>query len=274
MKKYFTEEQKEEYLLSDYLKMKEKDIKSTLCEEEMRLRRTKYLIEILGDVKLDKDLYKKYINCFQSFGGRYSVRTRQDTLKDIYEITRKYNYLTIEAIEEIWFIYIRDLFEEYSIMDILEKYIKVFGKTSEAFELFIQYIEKKSDEQQKRYIEDAKNTDELKEEYSEHFIDHLKGLIVRQHYTYDEIKKYLPSSDLIKKDEEHILEISRKTRIYFGCCNPLSYTMFDSLLAGETLDNYDEVGKYYISFGGHEEVTFTKQEFLDSIKKQTKTLKK
>lgn len=273
MKKYFNEEKKEKYLLSEYLKMKKEDVKSTLCDEDIRLRRTKYLIEILGDVTLDKDMYKLYINSFQSFGGRYSVRTREDTLTDIYNIYKNYEYLSIYAIEKIWFIYIRDLFNEYNIMDVLEKIIKIFGKTEEAFELFIQYIEKKSDELQQKYIEDTLNLEELKDKYSENFISHLKDLILSQHYAYEEIKKYLPSSELIKKDEEHILELSRKTRIYFGCCNPVSYTLFDSMLENKTLDGYNEILKYYINNDREELATFTKQEFLESIKKSS-SLKK
>lgn len=269
--KYFKESEKEEKLLSEYLK---DGSKSYRWSEDARIARTKYLMDILGDVPFSQELYETFIGEFQCWGGRYDVRTKKETIKGIYEISRKYPFLTEDGIEHIWFKYIRDLFEEYSIMDVFEKYVEMFGKTDEAFELFMDYIDKKADIHQERYEQDAKLADELVSSYGQSFVDHIKGLIKREHFTYDYLKEYLPSSELIKKDEKHIHELSRKTRIYFGCCLPVSYTMFDILIEDGTLDTYTDTPTYYINSSIKEQATFTKKEFLDSIKKdRIKSLK-
>ena len=66
--KYFTKEEKEKFLLSDYLKMSDDMFKKEIFKESDRLARTKYLIEVLGDAYLDIDTYKLFIRQFQSFG--------------------------------------------------------------------------------------------------------------------------------------------------------------------------------------------------------------
>lgn len=273
MKKYFKEESSKKMLLSEYLKKNETYFARSIDSEEARIKRTEYLMDILGDVPFDEDIYKLFIDQFQCFGGRYDVRTSKDTIKGIYEITKMYPCLTKSAVDEIWFRYIKDLFCEFELTTVLDKYIKMFGTSDESFELFIDYVEKKAAIHQQKYIDDASSASELEEEYGKTFTDYVKGLITRKHYTYDEIKKYLPSSALIRKDEQHITEISRKTRIFFGCCLPVSYTMFNILLRDKTLDDYTETPTYYISSGFQEQATFTKQEFLESITKQ-KALKK
>lgn len=270
MSKYIKEKLGKEFLLSEL-----KDFDTQCFDKKDIIVRTEYLIKILGDVYMEEEIYYLFIAEFQRSGGRYDVRTKTETLKDIYDITRKYSFLTKDAIEEIWFTYIRDFYQECSILDVFDKYIKVFGKTDEMFKLFLDYVLKKTDGYQLRYIEESLKVDELSLEYSEDFIGHLKSLILRQHYSYDEISKYLPSCELIKLDEKHISEISRKERIFFGCCIPVSYSMFDILLREKTLDDYIDTPTYYISFGGCEQATFTKKEFLDSIEqRKVKKLKK
>lgn len=268
MEKYFKEEQLKEILLSEYLKKDASEFEKCIFSECDRITRTEYLIDILGDVSLDRAIYELFIKQFQCFGGKYDVRTKPDTIRGIYNIIKKYSMLTEAAISEIWFIYIKDLYEEYELLSVLDKYIEIFGKKDETFKLFIDYVEKKSDQHQQRYIEDSLQADELKEEYGEKFTNHVKSLIRRKHYTYDEIKKYLPSSELVKKDEQQLIDISTKTRIFIGCCEPVSYTMLDILLEYKTLDLYSDKPTYYISSGKKELATFTKQEFLNSISKE------
>lgn len=261
--KYFKEVLKEEKHLSEY------EVKDAQEQREVE-----YLIEVLGDVKLDEDMMKLFHQEFHSFGGRYSVRTKPETIKGVYEFTRKFPELSKDAIEEIWFRYIDDTFEKYDMKTVLDKYLEMFGKEDETFELFIGYVEKKADQEQEVKKEESHKLDDLKEEYGEKFTTHLKSLVVRQHKDAEEIRKYLPSAELIKKDEEHILDISRRTRIFFGCCQPVSYTIFDLLLEEKTLEEYTETPTYYVSTGRQEQATFTKTEFLESIEKQkTKTKK-
>jgi len=274
MRKYFSEEKKEEILLSDFLKKDSTYFEKEIYDEKNRIRRTEYLIEILGDVSMDEDVYKLFMVHFQRTGGRYRVFTRPDTIKGIYEITKKYPTLTVFGIEDIWYRYIKDLFEEYDLTKVLDKFIEEFGEKDEAFEIFIDYVEKKAEKHQQLYISESLCADELTEEYGEKFTIYVKDIILRQHYTYDEVKKYLPSAELIKIDEKHILDISTKTRIYFGCCYPVSYTMFYILLEDKTLDTFTETPTYYISSGGEEKATFTKTEFLESIENRQKMLKR
>lgn len=271
--KYFKEREKEQ-LLSEYLQKGQTDFKSCLCSEEKRIARTKYLIEILGDVAFSKEIYQQFIEKFQCFGGRYDVRTKKETIKGIYEITKKYPQFSKEAIDEIWFGYIKDLYDEYDLIGVLDKQFEIYGQKDETFELFTKYVEQAADEQQKKYIAEASKVDELKDEYSKDFVLHIKSLIKRQHYTYDDIKQCLPSTELIKKDEQHLSDISTKTRIFFGCCEPVSYTMVDLLLETKTLDSFPEIPTYYISTGREEQATFTKQEFLESIGRQKQLQKK
>ena len=264
MSEYFKKEQKEEKRLSKYLEV----------AEERQKRELEYLIEVLGDVSLDEDMMKLFHQQFHCFGGRYSVRTKPETIKGVYSFTRRFPELSKSAIDEIWFRYIDDTFQKYDMETVLEKYLEMFGKEDESFELFIGYVEKKADQEQEIKKQEAETLDELKEEYGKRFTDHLKSLVIREHKDIEEIKKYLPSAELIQKDEQHILDLSTKTRIYFGCCEPVSYTMFDILVEEKTLDTFTETPTYYISTGRKEQATFTKTEFLESIKKEKVKIKK
>lgn len=264
MEKYFKEDYEKKLLLSEYL---DKSFVSGICSEEDRKKRTEYLIDTLGDVEVDYDLYKLFISQFQRFGGRYDVRVKPETIKGIYEIVKEYPMLTTDAIDEIWFRYISDLFEEYDLVSVLHDYIKILGKGDETFSLFLEHVDKAAERQEKRYLEDSLQADELVEDYGGKFVSHIKYLITCQHYEYDEIKKYLPSSLIIKKDEQHISDISKETRIFFGCCQPVSYTMFDTLIDKKTLESYTDTPSYYISTGEIIPATFTKQKFLDSLQK-------
>ena len=134
--KYFTKEEKEKFLLSDYLKMSDDMFKKEIFKESDRLARTKYLSEVLGDAYLDIDTYKLFIRQFQSFGGPYSVLVDKDTIKGIYEIYKMYPFLTDEALGSIWYLYIRDLFEEYELPYILELFIKTYGMKDDTFEKY------------------------------------------------------------------------------------------------------------------------------------------
>lgn len=270
MSKYFQEKQ-EEIKLSKYLEQKFEKYEYGLCDEETRKIRTQYLIDILGDVSLDKKAYNLYLYQFITFGPRYDVRTDKETYKGMHEIMKKYD-LTSEAMDIIWGRYIFDLFEEYALIEMLERYIILFGKTDQAFELYIDLIDKVAKEHQKKYEKDACQIDELSE-YSDSFKDYIKSLILKKHYTYDLISKYLPSSELVTKDEEYLLHIQQKTRIFFDSCLPISYTYLKTLVEKDTLDSYIEEPTYYINKTIELPAHFTKQDYLDSIKKQ-KQLKK
>lgn len=267
MSKYFKEEQLQKFKLSEYLKKDESEFKGCIFSEEPRIARTKYIMEILGDISLDKPTYELFIKQFQSYGGRYAVRTKPETIKGIYEIQERYPYLTVDAIDEIWFVYIKDLFDTYSLVDVLQKYIDIHGQTDDALESFIDYVNRKADEFNIQFEEAAKELESYKEEYDENLVKHLQYIIKSQHIDIEDVKKSLPSSELIKKDREQLNEIAQSTRIFMGMCNPISYQMIDCLASGEGLDDYPEQLHYIINNTRKIEATFTKQEFLDSVKK-------
>ena len=274
MSKYFKEENLQKFKLSEYLEKDESEFKGCLFTEEPRIARTKYIMEILRDISLDKPTYELFIKQFQCFGGRYDVRTKPDTIKGIYEIQEKYPFLTADAIDEIWFVYIKDLFDTYSLVDVLQKYIDIHGQTDDALKTFIDYVNRKAEEFNIQFEEAAKELESYKEEYDEDLVKHLQYIIKSQHIDVEDIKKSLPSSELIKKDREQLNEISRSTRIFMGMCNPISYQMIERLATGEGLDVYPEKLHYIINSSREIEVTFTKQEFLDSVKKTNDERKK
>ena len=78
----------------------------------------------------------------------------------------------------------------------------------------------------------------------------------------------LPSKELLEKDRQQLIDISTQTRIFMGVCQPISYQMIESLAIGKGLDHYPEQPAYLINGTRKIETTFTKQEFLDSIKKR------
>ena len=97
---YFKKEVSEKHRLSEYLEYNDEDFKFLRCDKGRRTPRTKYIMEILGDVEMDEETYKLFIGQFQSFGGRYDVRTKKETIKGIYDISTKYPSLAEDALEE------------------------------------------------------------------------------------------------------------------------------------------------------------------------------
>lgn len=268
MSKFFKEELKKEYPLSEFLVKEPEEFKGCIFTEEARQCRTKYIKEILGDISLDADTYKLFITQFQCFGGRYDVRTSKETIKGIYDISKRYPQLTAAALDEIWFTYIKDLFEEYALVDILEKYISIHGQTDDAIVAYLDFVARKAKEFDAPFKETAKELDKYKEEYGERFITHLQHLMRSRHIPLEQVVDSLPSPELIKKDQEQLGEISRATRIYMDVCPPISQQMTDTLAAGESLDCYLEQPLYIINGTRNITASFTKQEFLDSVEKQ------
>lgn len=272
MKSYFKEKETKKLKLSEYLKLTE--FKCFLCDEKYREPRTKYIMEIIGDVELDEETYKLFLRQFQSCGGRYDVRLKPETIKGIYDISQKYPFLTADALDEIWFVYIHDQFEEYMLDEVLGKYIEMYGKRDEALFKYLEYVDKTAKKFDKQFIKEASKLELYCKYYDKDLIKHLQYIIKSQHIPSDKIIDCLPSSELINKDKEQLTDISTRTRIYMGACHPISYQMIESLATSEGLDYYPELPKYIINGTTTIDTTFTKQEFLDSIKERKETKKK
>ena len=268
MRKYFKDEETKKIKLSEYLKMPKSEFKYYVCEEKYKEPRIKYIIDILGDVELDKDTYISFMREFDCCGGRYDVRTKKETIKGIYSFLQKYPFLSADTIELIWFRYIHDLFEIFNLKDKLGVFFEQYGKTEKALKEYFDYVDKIADEFDKQFYEEADKLSTICEGYDSSLIEHLQGVIKRQHISVEDILSSLPSKELIYKDKTQLMEIMTQTRIYCGACHPISYQMIESLATGKGVDSYLEQPKYLINGTTTIDTTFTKQEFLDSIQKE------
>lgn len=117
--------------------------------------------------------------------------------------------------------------------------------------------------------------DSLKGIYSKRYIELLKAISQQKGISYDDIYSKLPSSDLVKKDEKFI-DTYPVARVLLGIADPASYVLTVFHIVDKIPEDYPEQPKYYISTSeGSVSAPFTKQEFLDSIKKEkTKKLEK
>lgn len=265
MSKYFKDE--DEIQLSEYAKES--------ISPEMK-KAAKYLMFCLGDVSLSKDIIEAYEDFFSHYSSKYDVKFEGDTIKGLYDFYKKFPRLSHKAFYEISFRYIKDLFEEYSLDAVFEKLIKLYGEVDDAMEMFISYIERKADELQEKYKDDASKLDEYSqiyymEEFSEfyQYISYLKSLVLTQHISVDSILASLAAPELIKQDAKQLSELSRRYRCYMGAGYPVSYLMTKSFAKKEDLSKYGDRPLYYISSSDKlEEATFTTQEFIDSIKQE------
>ena len=74
-----------------------------------------------------------------------------------------------------------------------------------------------------------------------------------------------------KKDEKQLLDFSTRTRIYMSVCYPMSYKLIEAMIKDKELSTYPEDFTYTASpTGVRIPLTFTKTEFIESIKKKQK----
>ena len=264
---YFKEKEEKKLSLSEYLKKDELKCQYHLCPEKYRAPRTKYIIDAIGDVELDESTYSLFLKQWQCSGGMYDVRTKSETFKGIYDFYKRFPFLTADALDEIWFRYISDLYQEYHLENILEIFLERFGKEDKTFKLFLSFTDEMAKFHHQKYIEDARKIESFEKEYGEEFISRIKTLIIRQHLSLETIIKCLPSAEIIQRDEEQLKSIVESTRMFFGACEPISYQMFESLVTGEGLEYYPEQPQYSICGTKKMDTTFTKKTFLESIKK-------
>lgn len=276
MSKYFVEKQEEKILLSKFIEMiGEGSYEGHLSHpKEVIAKNVGWVMDDLTDVELPISIISELYGCFHRFGGRYDVRSESDTIKGLYSLYSKYPKLSGTAIDAVSSIYIKDLFDEYDLENMLGKFISVFGETDEAFEVFYNYVEKKADELQVIYDDDAKKLEEYKLTYEPEYIEYLQGLIKYEHLSLDKIIASLPSPELVKTDKEQLRDISASTRIYFGVGYPISYSLTKRLVKDkDSLSTSDEL-YYVINNDKKVPATFTTAEFLESVKENQKIFSK
>jgi len=115
---------------------------------------------------------------------------------------------------------------------------------------------------------DLEKIDSLREFYSERYIELLKRISIKKGISFEEIFYKLPSSDLVKKDEEFTFSYPI-ARVLLGIADPASHVLTAFYIIDKIPDDYPEQPKYYISrCEGSVDAPFTKQEFLGSIQKE------
>ena len=120
-----------------------------------------------------------------------------------------------------------------------------------------------------------KKFDSLKGKYSKSYIELLKAISKQKGISYEDIYSKLPSSELVKKDEEFI-DSYPVARVLMGVADPVSYVLTAFYIIDKIPEDYPEQPRYYISTSeGSVPAPFTKSEFLESIQatKQKKKIK-
>jgi len=272
--RYFIDKEEKKISISTFQKKLEEKLLDSrhFLQDEKDVRICEYLKELFGDIELDEDLIKVFIKCFSSFGGRYLVRSEDDTLKGLLSFKKTYPTLSAKAIDEIAYYYIKDLFDEYQLESILTYFIEKYGETDLALEKYLETVDLVAKQYQKKYEQDAKSISYLEHEYDKGLTEYLQTQIKYKHISKDEILKHLPEKELVKKDEEQLLEFATRTRIHFGLCYPLSYSLIVAMTKDEELSAYPEELKYSSSFGQEMPLTFTKSEFIESTKRKQKRI--
>lgn len=267
--KYIRKEEEKKILLSTYLTELEKVLKTDhIPQDEKDYACLKHLIALFGDIELEESLIKEFIRFFSRFGERYSVLSDDDTFKGLLEIKREYPFLSTEAISDLGFHYIKDLFDTYSLDKELKVFFDVFGIDDIAFTKYLEFVDKLGEVHQKKYDRDAEEIEYLEEEYGKGLKEFLQFKIRFSHMSKDKLLECLPEKELIKEDEETLFDFATRSRIHFGVCYPKSYSLIIAMSKDGDLSSEDEELSYYSSFGKEVKVPFTKTEFIESVKKR------
>ena len=270
---YSFDKKKKEVKLSEYFKRRKFDDRDDKVASEI-------LMEYLGDVSLPVGIIEQFLDYYTCSGGRYDVRCEKESTLGLYDFYRKFPTITPEAFDDVAFLYIKDLFDEYDLIKYFEDMIAKYGKTDEAFDHFINYVDKSADLLQVKYDHDALKMNKYYALYGEKkdafysfdgFIFHLYCAIRRKHLPVDKVIEGLPSYKLIDKDRDHWNELFYGPDLYrctLQIVPPISYSMVETYAKGEDLFKvYGKRPMYKLASGKLVRAKFTTQEYLDDIKK-------
>lgn len=288
--KYFKETNDEKTIkLSDYLKEVEKELEelkkitdsylliSKRQETELKYRRIKHILESIEDVEILPSTIDAICDTFDRSKCRYgSICEKKETVKAIYEISILFPELTKEALLEISREYIRDLFEEYSLIEILSMMLRKEGISDETFKKFMDLVKDYGDKEEKIYDDIAWHIRIGLGYYSYDFIKHFEKFIKQHHISLEHFYDSLPEVDFILRDQLELKEVSKKAKDCWGMCDPITFQMLEDYLDGDTkLTRFEEQPYYYISTTKTKIPTsYTKQDFITSIQSKHKKLEK
>ena len=85
--------------LSQYLEKDENEFKGNIFSQNERIARTEYIMEILGDVSLEKDIYNLFIIMFQRICTKYDVLTK--SIKNVSDAIGSLTPTSISTVERV-----------------------------------------------------------------------------------------------------------------------------------------------------------------------------
>ena len=301
MKQYFKEEGTKTSLEQYWLKIDkeyqriEEELKKHctggyVMEKEMRLireletkkrelflhySRVRHIYSSLGDVQIREDMIDTFIEAFDSSKCRYgTICLKTETIKMIYEISEMFPKLSAKSLLLIHRIYIKDLFDKYSLIDVLTIMICKDGMEDSTFEKFIDEVTKLADKEDKKYSDVAWYIRIHCGEYTYDFVRHFEKFVQKHHISWERFCECLPSPELILKDQLELKKLSIKSKDCWMTCTPITFQMLEDYLDGDIeLSGYEEQPSYCI-YGEKIPTSFTKTDFIDGIKESQKILKR
>jgi len=301
--KYFKEEQMEKRSLSEFLtkieteykeveeELKkhqtggyvERDVMSLIYKLESKKRelslpyaRIKHIYSSLGDVQISEELVETLFETFDSSKCRYGTTClKPETIKSIYELSELFPELSKEALVEISREYIKDLFDDHSLIETLAVMLRKDGTQDSTFEKFMDIVKKLGDKEDKKYSDVAWHISQHCRQYPYEFVRHFEQFVKEHHISWEKFCECLPTPEIILRDQMELREVARRSKDCWGMCTPITFQMLEDYLDGDMeLSEFDEQPSYYISISGRKTYTpFTKTEFLKSIKKEQEKVK-
>ena len=268
LKKYLTAEHvtEKEKILIEELKLKKEDL-------SLAYARVKHIYHSLGEVQIREDMIDTFFETFDSSKSRYgTICLKQKTIKAIYEISEMFPELSKEALLLIDRLYIKDLFDKYSLIEVLSIMIRRDGMKDSTFEKFIDKVKELADKEDKKYSDVASCIRIYCGEYPYDFVRHFEKFVKEHHISWERFYECLPSPELILKDQLELKALTKKTKDCWMICEPITYQMLEDYLDGDIgLSRYEEQLSYYITtYDEKAPTTFTKTEFIESMKKTRK----
>lgn len=243
---------------------------------ESKLFRLKLMYETLGDISMPLDYFKVFLYSGHWYGNKDHFELTKSMIIDIYDIIKKYDDIPIEMIDSLLFHYDKECFEKCYVKEYIDSLVIKHKFTEETKTKCINYIEDSKKELKDFYLNESDKLNLIKDEYPYYFINDLKSIMLRRHIIFEELMKVLPSNALFKPTGESKIEFWDKYN---------DYRFIYELLKGKiNLDDYedDDYMESFKQIGQSSDgivitkmyTSFTKKEYLESIKEKQKVLKK
>lgn len=272
LKKYCTDKyvSEKERILIDELKFKKREL-------SLYYTRVKHIYRSLGDIQIREDMIDILCETFDSSKCRYgTICLKRETIQTMYEISEMFPELSKEALLFIDRIYIKDLFDKYSLIEVLAIMIRRDGTEDSTFEKFMDKVIELAEKEDKKYNYVAGHIRIYCGEYTYDFVRHFENFVKEHHISWERFCECLPSPKIILKDQLELKAIISKTKECSQVCKPITFQMLEDYLDGDIeLSNYEEKPSYYVNtYGRKIPTTFTKTDFIESIKERQRVLKK